>query len=147
MKKILLLLTLMSSTIYTAARPESALHKAVSNNDADLVNALIMQGHDVNALNEFGKPPLMYISSGTPDKPYAPFSIAQQLVAHGANVKASDKDGATSLHYLMLNTQLDLNPHQEQGIDKVIDYLIEHGADVNATTLIITKLLYTRWLV
>ena len=127
----LLFLLLASASIHAAAE----LHTAVPNNYVRWVDELIRAGADVNAYDKDGRTPLMHIKPGTPDKPYTPFFITQELVNHGANVNARDNEGKTPLHHLTswYSSWEVLNPNQKRGIEHIATYLIEQGADVNAT--------------
>ncbi len=127
---LLLLGCLMSTGIHAM----SSLHKAVAFlNDAHRVDELIKSKADVNVRDKWERTPLMYLNPGPLDKPYAPLSIAKLLVEHGASVNARDKNGRTPLHWLANQVRQDLTPDQVQGITQVISYLVEQGADVNAT--------------
>ena len=96
---------------------------------AETVKRLILEGADVNASNEFGWTPLMYVAGGKflfagiqyfygdPDP-----EVLLLLIENGANVSAADDNGTTPLMYAARGNS---NPG-------VLQILIEKGANVNA---------------
>ncbi|NGX59980.1 MAG: hypothetical protein KR126chlam3_01140, partial [Chlamydiae bacterium] len=82
---------------------------------AEVVEYLLSQGADVNALNEGGKA-LLHIAAEEGDE-----AAVEDLVAKGAEVNARTKDGKTALHIAA-----------QEGHAEIVEYLPSHGADVDA---------------
>ena len=134
MKKLLLFLCIPAIMYGAAEKISYPLHKAVKNNNVSLVKELIDGGANVNARDDKERTPLMRIEySYDEESPYDPLFIAKLLVTHGADVNARDADGETALYHLASKSRWLLGQNREEGINQVIDYLIEHGADVNTT--------------
>jgi len=81
-----------------------------------IVNILLEYNAKVDAPDLNYRTPL-FLAAGSGD-----IAIVDALVNAGANVNATDREGATPLHYAVSH------PHNYD----VIDYLIKAGADVNA---------------
>ena len=93
----------------------TALHWAVHNDNADLVERLIDAGANVNASNDYGATPL------TEAAVVGNAEVVELLVAGGADVNAPGKDGQTPLMVLARGSSV-----------AAARVLLEHGADVNA---------------
>jgi ankyrin repeat protein len=94
------------------------LLKVVKNKrvSAEKVIQLIQEGANVNAVNNYGKTPLMLaVSNSNPE-------ITRVLIKYGANVNSVDTAEWTPLIFAV---SLNSNP-------EVLQVLIENGADVNA---------------
>ncbi len=109
----LLLLTLTCLPLTAGPTdPEEALRAAASSGSVDEVRALIAQGVDVNAANDYGGTALSFAA----DKGH--LEVVKLLITHGAEVNV--QDGFYS------NTPLgwaSYNGHME-----VVSYLLQHGA-------------------
>ena len=93
----------------------TALHWAVYNGNAALVERLIAAGADVGAANEFGSTPLAEAAT------VGDAAIIEALLAAGADVDAPGADGQTALMVVA-----------RSGNTAAAQVLIAHGADVNA---------------
>ncbi|XP_037033394.1 serine/threonine-protein phosphatase 6 regulatory ankyrin repeat subunit B-like isoform X2 [Bradysia coprophila] len=80
-----------------------------------VVDYLIKNGSDVNALNFAKESPLHFAAEGGNDK------IVEMLINNAADVSISNNKGKTALHVAAGN-----------GFDKIADILIKAGANVNA---------------
>ncbi|XP_037033284.1 putative ankyrin repeat protein RF_0381 isoform X1 [Bradysia coprophila] len=80
-----------------------------------VVDYLIKNGSDVNALDNGNLSPLYFAAEGGNDK------IVEMLVNNGADVSISNNKGMTELHVAAYN-----------GFDKIADILIKAGANVDA---------------
>lgn len=69
-----------------------AIRRAAGNSSADVVQALIAAGADVNAADELGRPALL-VAAGESGNP----AVVRALLAAGARVNAKSKDGDTAL--------------------------------------------------
>jgi ankyrin repeat protein len=69
-----------------------AIRRAAGNSPADVVQALIAAGADVNTSDELGRPALL-VAAGESGNP----SVVRALLAAGARVNAKGKDGDTAL--------------------------------------------------
>jgi ankyrin repeat protein len=94
----------------------TALHWAVHNQDADLVQRLIKAGADGKAANEFGATPLSEAAI------VADTGILRQLIAAGVNVDEPNAEGQTALMVVA-----------RTGNVEAAQLLLSHGAKVNAT--------------
>jgi len=93
----------------------TALHWAVYNDDAELVERLIAAGAEVDVVNDYGSRPLLEAAViGNVD-------VIRALLAAGADVDVKGADGETPLMVVARSSNVD-----------AARLLIEHGADVNA---------------
>jgi uncharacterized protein len=93
----------------------TALHWAVYNVDADLVELLLSREANPNVANNFGSTPLAEAVK------IANVELVEQLLEAGADPESINQDGQTAL-MLAAHT----------GVAEVGELLIKHGADVNA---------------
>ncbi|NIT55882.1 MAG: hypothetical protein GWN00_06500, partial [Aliifodinibius sp.] len=99
----------------------SALFLAVQNDDVTTVEFLINAGAEVNFVLERdvkdvpkGVTPLMLVAT------HGHIQVARSLLAHGANLEARDRFGATALMYAIM-----------YGQPEMANFLIQNGADVH----------------
>lgn len=100
-----------------------------------VVAMLLEHGADVNAAGSGGKTPLHIVigksidhrSSDADRERFARF--ARLLIAKGANVNAPDAEGDTALHLTVTSSDQDSTPAR-----MAASLLLEHGADINATS-------------
>jgi len=92
-----------------------ALLAAGSSGNGELVEYLLTQGFDINAVDNTGEGLLHYASFG------GNIELVKRLIDKGFDVNVRSNDGVTPLHYAAQNS------HPE-----VVEYLIGKGADVNA---------------
>ena len=83
-----LLFVLGLPLLLTALLPHSNLVDAASEQDWLQVKRLVSQGADVNGTDERDHTALMYAAT------YGRTDVIQLLLAHGANVNATENDGA-----------------------------------------------------
>jgi ankyrin repeat protein len=106
----------------------TVMSDAVGNNDADVVDFLVVNGADVNKL--YGIP---LNKSGSPDRTLLfhcrRASIAKTLIERGANVNAKESYGLTPLHFMCL-----WGKHVADSLEEVLDMLLFYGADKEART-------------
>ena len=96
----------------------TALHLAAWKNPRlDVLNLLIAQGANVNALNHANQTPLHLAAAGNPNP-----DILKYLIIQGADIHAKADDGSTPLHLAS-----ERNPNAA-----VLKLLIDQGVDVNA---------------
>jgi ankyrin repeat protein len=98
------------------AGPVEDLFAAAARGDAVTVQALLVNGADVNAEYSDGATALIVAAFN------GKLDVVQALLAKGANVSARRKDGATALMGAAFNRHLD-----------VVQVLLAAGANVNAT--------------
>jgi ankyrin repeat protein len=87
--------------------------------NSDTVAVLIHAGASVNVQNEWGKTPLMTAVIR------ANIQTVTRLIQCGACCNTSDKEGKTALHYAVSQSNPNMN---------IIQFLVEHGADLNSRT-------------
>lgn len=100
----------------TQGRNSTPLHLAAGYNNIEVVEFLLNQGADVNAVDKGGLIPLHNASS------YGHVDIAALLIKHGTAVNAVDKWGYTPLHEAA-----------QKGRTQLCALLLAHGADPTAT--------------
>ncbi|EAX89791.1 hypothetical protein TVAG_366950 [Trichomonas vaginalis G3] len=127
---------------------QTALHIAAQNNYKEMVEFLISQGIEINAIDNFGKTPLhqaayfnfkeivnILVLHGaeinrrnnemkTPLQKAAEnnsIGALEVLLSHGANINEKDNLGKTALHYMI-----------EFNNQKIAEMLISNKADINA---------------
>ncbi|MGE0206315.1 MAG: ankyrin repeat domain-containing protein [Candidatus Babeliales bacterium] len=98
------------------------LHEAAWQGCPEVVELLIANGIEVNVLTSNGTTPLLDACERTHAKEEGDtrFKIAQQLLAHGADVNKRPNYGYSALHKLAYS-----------GLTKVAGLLLAHGADVS----------------
>lgn len=105
------------------------LYTACLHNHIDVAELLISRGSDTSAITpDVHWLSLMFAALNFPAYQYYSDSfsrlrLAQLLLSHGANVQAATPDGSTALHKAA-----------HSGDAELVRHLIEHGADVGATT-------------
>jgi ankyrin repeat protein len=115
---------------------DTPLHFAAINDYLEFAELLLANGADVNVWDECSRTPLFY-AAGNANKPFV-----ELLILYGARTDIRSKGGntpggaqkrdigASVLHYAVLAQMKPGGFHDPS----VIDILIKHGADVNATT-------------
>jgi ankyrin repeat protein len=105
----------------TAARALDATKKLETEKDMlPMLELLLQNGADVNAVNINGKTPLhVAVEYGVPEH------LITILLAHGADVNAKEKFHRTPLYYV-------------RSVE-VTEILIEHGADVNVISAVLKR--------
>ena len=99
----------------------NALHPGYDMFDEGIIEYLIENGANVNAVDNYGNTPL-HIYSRSDD---INTSIVGDLLDHGANINATNNEGKTPLHIYAAK--------KDGGEDiTIFRYFIEHGARVNA---------------
>ena len=102
------------------ADPDKAPHVLDDNSEMSvLLKSHGVPSEDINALDNMGWPPLVYACRG--DKGEHPNKILR-LLKHGADIHVRSSKGKTALHCAA-----------KAGFLKVIDVLIEKGANIDAT--------------
>jgi len=97
----------------------TSLQIAAFKGTAEIVALLLQHGADPNSGNRSGRTPLHDVKT---------VDIARMLLAHGADVnRATDGYLVTPLHEALQTTAA-----HRQGLDAIIQVLIDHGANVNA---------------
>ncbi len=92
------------------------LHRAVENENLELVKLLLAHGANINARNHLGKTPLFIAITFGSD------AIAYGLIKAGADVNLADIYGRTPLHQALID-----------GNKVMVEMLLRSGADVHAT--------------
>ncbi len=101
---------------------QTPLHDAARNRHPDVVRILLDHGADVNATDKMGTTPLEY-PSGFVDNYHSNYQeTVEILIAHGAEVRHVDRNGETALHEAVF-----------MGNAKVVEILLDHGADPNVS--------------
>lgn len=127
--------------------PTPEVHVAVMRKSASELQALLAQGHDVNAMDRMGRSPLFY---AVVDELNGVFDV---LIANRADINHADLDGRTALHAAAIhfkaglakrlielhaaidpqdtngNTPLMDAVFYSEGRGDVIELLLEAGAD------------------
>lgn len=102
----------------------SLLHFACSNNNADLVRALLVEGLDVNLIDRYGETPLhSAISTGN-------LNLVAFLITNRAVLKQPSKLWAPSTYFAPLTHEA-----IELSDLAIISYLIKQGVDLNSQDL------------
>jgi ankyrin repeat protein len=96
--------------------PDAALRQAAQDSQMTLVKELIAKGANVNARDEAGRTPLLWVAPAR-DNP----EMVKFLIAKGADVNAKDNEGETALMIAASQS----NPG-------IVTALLEAGAEVNA---------------
>lgn len=91
------------------------VHEAAMNPDVGILNSLVKHGADPNMREYWGRQPLAYAGC------YNSFEVVRRLVELGNDPDNCDDDGGTVLSWAALNPDV-----------RVLDFLIEHGAEVGA---------------
>jgi ankyrin repeat protein len=99
----------------------NVLHPGYARFDQGIIQNLIENGANVNAVDNYGNTPL-HIYSRSDD---INTKIVEDLLNHGANINATNNEGKTPLHIYAAK--------EDGGEDiTIFRYFIEHGARVNA---------------
>lgn len=117
------------NTRYTDSESETPLHHSVSDND--MVKFLIKLGADVNAQDQNGMIPLVWLCDRWDGCYYDAKTIksVKAMIKAGADVNAVDKHGNTPLMYLYADyDEIEYEPY----LLKIAQTMIKAGADVNA---------------
>ena len=133
-------------------KPEDAsnfMHAAVQNGHLELVEELLKHGADVNMLSDsaLGKASIpLHVATNNGHE-----EVAKLLISHGADVNALDESGKTPIFYatknaslkmtkLLLNNKANIKDNPEllniavkEDRREIVEVLLQHGADVNAT--------------
>jgi ankyrin repeat protein len=111
-------------------RGTTPLHLACDDGRVDVAQFLLSHGAQVDEpSNDKRCTPLLFatgvatVGHWSPLYPERQEEIVQLLLAHGANVQATNSDGQTALH-----------PTARSGLVDLARFLIKHGADVCAVT-------------
>lgn len=102
----------------TAIKGCGSLHIAASSDNASMIKFLLANGADIKASNKLREQPIHTAIK------YGSIEALHVLVEGGAALDCSDKDGRQPLHWAA----------ESSDQPKVIEFLVSHGADVNAPT-------------
>lgn len=91
------------------------IHRAALNPDLEVLKSIVAEGEDPCRMDFWGREPLSFAARQNP------LSHVEYLVAMGNRADNEDCDGGTVI------AEAALNPHKD-----VLDYLLEHGADLDA---------------
>ena len=101
---------------------QTPLHYAARSRHPDVVKLLLDHGAKVNATDKMDTTPLEY-PSGFVDNYQSNYQeTVEILLSHGANVRHVDRNGETALHEAVF-----------MGNAKVVEILLDHGADPNVS--------------
>ncbi len=114
MKKILIILILISINLYSLTQNEENFLEAAEYGNINKIKELLTLGIDVNIQNEDGYTALIWASY----KGY--IKIVRALIKAGANVNIQDENGKTALTYASNNGDIE-----------IIRELIAAGSDIN----------------
>ena len=99
-----------------------SLHECSSTGDLERLLKLIAQNVDLNMKDYSGRTPLHVASqSGN-------VAIVKELLKYNVNVNDRDSGGWTPLHRVCVASWF---PCSEQDLSRIVQLLIEHGADAN----------------
>ena len=104
----------LDSNIYT--EDYYCVHEAAMNPDVRVLDTLIKHGADPNAFEYWRRQPLAYAGR------YNSLAMVRRLVELGNDPGNNDQDGGTVLSWAALNPDV-----------RVLEFLIEHGAQVGET--------------
>jgi|WetSurMetagenome_2_1015567.scaffolds.fasta_scaffold89984_1 ankyrin repeat protein len=104
----------------------SPLFGAVISHNEELINLLIIKGADVNALDTLGMSPT-FVAAGCGN-----INALSLLISKGSNVNIKAANGMPLLTYAMWPATYYIN---EEGIQYVVNLLVNNGAIVDATEL------------
>ena len=144
-----LLLLLMLPMLFMAAcsdpdRPTIGLYMAVHRSDLDQIKRHIFWGTDINQTDANGQTPLHVAAEK------GRLIVAKLLLEHGANIEGKDSEGHPPIHAAVMagrtqiaqlligkGAQFNTNNLLYHAVQKnvadrdVIEFLIQHGADIN----------------
>lgn len=134
---------------------DTPLHGAARSCHALVTEHLLLHGADVNRIDHDGTPPLTYASEGVSKHPNAAEDTVQMLLAHGADVQGTAASapmrhaiGANSTRMARLLLEAGASPDTKSmlgepmiisavwfpGARGVLEVLLDHGADIDATS-------------
>ncbi|MDX6446974.1 MAG: Notch 1 [Blastocatellia bacterium] len=119
MRYLITMLIVCGATIIAAGQvspTDAALRQAAQDGQMTAVKELLAKGANVNARDEAGRTPLLWVAPAR-DNP----EMVKFLIAKGADVNAKDNEGETALMIAASQS----NPG-------IVTVLLEAGADVNA---------------
>lgn len=105
------------------------LYMALLDNQKEIVEILLENGADPNYLDRYKLTPLMHAAGAYNYSAVYKTGIiglenCQMLVEHGVDINLIGRDGNTALDYAVLH-----------GDEKIVDYLLENGAEIRPQTL------------